>query len=231
MPKWSRTPAHLGSSWVTEGIDAVQQQPWFPRADDGRQGGISPARLPRVAGIRARRGRAGRRISWRHGTQTGHALTPEGTNDAPRLGDVVSGAACGVVGAMAMTGMRVITTELGLVEQTPPEAVGRQRARGLRSLLRRAPRKQRRGLIEAAHWAFGATGGATYGALPRPIRHRRWAGPTYGLVVWLGFELVIAPALGLAQARRLRPVDRLALAADHLLYGLILSATRPTTPS
>jgi hypothetical protein len=39
-----------------------------------------------------------------------------------RVGDVLSGAACGAVGAMAMTGMRVITTELGLVEQTPPMA-------------------------------------------------------------------------------------------------------------
>jgi methyltransferase (TIGR00027 family) len=52
----------------------------------------------------------------------------------------------------------VLTTELGLVEQTPPQAVSRQRARGARALLRRAPRKQRRGLIEVAHWAFGASG-------------------------------------------------------------------------
>ena len=36
--------------------------------------------------------------------------------------DVLNGAACGSVGAMAMTGMRVITTELGQVEQTPPQA-------------------------------------------------------------------------------------------------------------
>ncbi len=143
-----------------------------------------------------------------------------------RVGDVLSGAACGTVGAMAMMGMRVITTELGLVEQTPPQAVSRQRARGLRALLRRAPRKQRRGLIEAAHWAFGAGGGATFGALPRGMRRRLWTGPLYGLVVWLGFELAIAPALGLSQAKRLRPVDRLALAVDHLLYGLVLSATR-----
>jgi len=84
-----------------------------------------------------------------------------------RLGDVLSGAACGAVGAMAMTGMRVITTELGLVEQTPPQAVSRQHARGLRVLVRRAPRKQRRGFIEAAHWAFGPGGGAAFGALPR----------------------------------------------------------------
>jgi hypothetical protein len=114
------------------------------------------------------------------------------------------------------------------VEQTPPDAVSRQRARGLRALLRRAPRKQRRGLVEAAHWTFGASGGAAFGALPRELRRRRWAGPAYGLVVWLGFELVIAPAL-LSQAKRTRPFDRMALAADHLLYGGVLSATRPTS--
>jgi hypothetical protein len=60
------------------------------------------------------------------------------------------------------------------------------------------------------------------------MRRQSWAGPAYGLVVWLGFELGIAPALGLSQAKRARPVDRLALAADHLLYGLVLSATRRT---
>jgi hypothetical protein len=158
--------------------------------------------------------------------ETGRAAAPNATSGKPRAGDVLSGAACGAVGAMAMTGMRVMTTELGLVEQTPPQALSRQRARGLRALIRRAPRKQRRGVIEAAHWAFGAGGGAAFGALPRTMRGHRWAGPVYGLLVWLGFELGIAPALGLNQAKRARPVDRLALAVDHLLYGLVLSATR-----
>jgi len=50
-------------------------------------------------------------------------------------------------------------------------------------------------------------------------------------VVWLGFELAIAPALGLSQAKHVRAVDRLALAADHLLYGLVQSATRSTARS
>jgi hypothetical protein len=157
---------------------------------------------------------------------TSWAAASQKANAGFRVGDVLSGAACGTVGAMAMTGMRVITTEVGLVEQTPPQALSRQRARGLRALLRRAPRKQRRGLIEAAHWAFGAGGGAAFGALPRGMRRRLWTGPLYGLVVWLSFELAIAPALGLSQAKRLRVIDRLALAVDHLLYGLVLSATR-----
>jgi hypothetical protein len=38
--------------------------------------------------------------------------------------------------------------------------------------------------------------------------------------------VAIAPALGLSQGKRVRLVDRLALAADHLLYGLVLSGTR-----
>jgi len=60
------------------------------------------------------------------------------------------------------------------------------------------------------------------------VRRRPWAGPVFGLVVWLSFELGIAPALGLSQAKRLRPVDRVALAVDHLLYGVVLSEMRRT---
>jgi hypothetical protein len=145
----------------------------------------------------------------------------KGTDEGSRAAELLHAAARGAVGAMAMTGMRVLTTELGLLEQTPPEAVSRQRA-----LLRRAPRNQHRALLEAAHWAFGAGAGAVFGALPREVRLRPWAGPMYGLVVWLGFELGIAPVMGLSQAKRLRPVDRLALAADHLLYGAVLSELR-----
>lgn len=143
--------------------------------------------------------------------------------------DVVSGAARGVVGAMAMTGMRVITTELGLVEQTPPQAMSRQHARGLRRLIKRVPRRQRRGVIEAAHWAVGAGGGAMFGALPPGLRRHPWAGPAYGVLLWLGFELGIAPILGLSQAKQLRATDRLFLAADHLLYGAVVSTARRTT--
>ena len=158
--------------------------------------------------------------------EMGQDAAGQGLGERSRLSEVLHAGARGAVGAMAMTGMRVITTELGLVEQTPPQAIARQRARGARALLRLAPRKQRRGLIETAHWAFGVGGGAVFGALPRGLRRRPWAGPVYGLAVWLGFELGIAPTLGLSQAKRVRLVDRLALAADHLLYGLVLSEGR-----
>jgi hypothetical protein len=121
---------------------------------------------------------------------------------------------------MAMTGMRAFTVDFGIVEQTPPEAIFKQKASGL---IRRAPRNRRRGTVELAHWSYGAAGGAIFGALPEKLRHRAWAGPIYGFLLWIGFEAGIAPVLGLKQARKLRPLERSALAADHLLYGLVLS--------
>jgi hypothetical protein len=136
----------------------------------------------------------------------------------------------GTIAAMAMTGMRAFTVDLGIVEQTPPEAILKQKARGL---IRRVPRKRRRATIELLHWGYGAVGGVAFWLLPDEVRQRAWAGPVYGLVVWLGFELGIAPLLGLTQAKRLRAVERTALAVDHLLYGLVLSEIRrrPQEPS
>jgi hypothetical protein len=130
----------------------------------------------------------------------------------------------GAIAAMAMTGMRVLTIDLGLVEQTPPQAILRQRARGL---LRRVPRRHRRSAIELAHWTYGAAGGVGFGLLPKSVRQRRrWVGPIYGLAIWLGFELGLAPLLGLRRAKQPRVVERAALAADHVLYGLVLGEVR-----
>ena len=104
----------------------------------------------------------------------------------------------------------------------------KQRARGI---LRRIPRKRRKAAVETLHWTYGAVGGAAFAVLPEAVRRRAWAGPVYGIVVWLGFELGIAPVLGLKQSRQPRPAERAALAADHLLYGLVLTETRRRTRS
>ena len=138
-------------------------------------------------------------------------------------GEVAHAAMRGAIAAMAMSGMRTVTTRFGLVRETPPKAIFRQRAPGV---LRQIPRRRRQGVVELFHWTYGAAGGAAFGLMPEEVRLRAWAGPAYGLVVWLGFELGIAPALGLSQAKRPRPVERLAFAADHLLYGFVLSETR-----
>lgn len=129
----------------------------------------------------------------------------------------------GAIAAMAMTGMRTLTSNLGLVEQSPPHAIIRQRTP---SLLRRVPRRRRRSAIELAHWVYGAVGGVGFALLPEPVRRGPWAGPIYGLTLWLGFEAGLAPALGLKQAGKWRPTERAVLAVDHILYGLVLSEIR-----
>ena len=137
--------------------------------------------------------------------------------------EILHAAGRGAVAAMAMTGMRALTVNLGIVEQTPPQAIFKQKARGLMALV---PRGQRRAAIELFHWVYGAGGGAAFALLPDGVRRQPWAGPLYGLAIWFGFEIGIAPVLGLSQAKEVRPVDRAGLAADHVLYGLVLSEGR-----
>lgn len=137
--------------------------------------------------------------------------------------EIAHGAMRGVIAAMAMTGMRAFTVDFGLVEEPPPRAVIRQRAQ---PILRRLPKRRRRGAVELFHWGYGAAGGAAFAALPEEIRMKPWAGPAYGLGVWVAFELLLAPGLGLKQAGSVRLIERAALAADHLLYGFVLSETR-----
>jgi hypothetical protein len=139
------------------------------------------------------------------------------------VNEVVHAAGRGAIAAMAMTGMRAFTVNVGVVEQAPPQAILKQKARGVMALV---PRKKRRAAIELFHWSYGVDGGAAFALLPDELRRRRWAGPVYGLAIWLGFELGIAPLLGLSQSKKLRPADRAGLAADHLLYGLVLSEMR-----
>jgi hypothetical protein len=133
---------------------------------------------------------------------------------------VVNSTARGVVGAMAMTGLRSLTGSLGLVEQTPPEAVLQQKLSGV---MNRIPRERQQGVIEVFHWCTGAVAGALFALLPDATRRPAWAGPVYGLGVLSTFELAAAPLLGLEQARRERFVERLVFVVDHLLYGLVLS--------
>jgi hypothetical protein len=140
------------------------------------------------------------------------------------LDEIIHAGMRGAVAAMAMTGMRVFTRDVGIVDQTPPEAIAKRRP--ARGLLRKVPRGRRRAVVEVAHWSYGVGGGMVFGLLPDSLRRYPWAGPAYGLVVWLGYELAIAPALGLSHAKRPQLVESAALAVDHLLYGFVLSEMR-----
>jgi hypothetical protein len=132
-----------------------------------------------------------------------------------------SGAVRGAVAGMAMSGVRSVTFGLDLVSRTPPEAVLAETAP---QLLTEVPKEYRPAAVQGLHWAFGAAFGALFGLLPGAVRRHPLSGPVYGTLVWLAFEAGFAPALGLREAREGRPTERLALLADHVLYGLVLAA-------
>ena len=134
--------------------------------------------------------------------------------------DVAGASARGLVAAMAMTGLRVVTTRSGLLEQTPPDTIVEQAAPRLVSEL---PRQRRELVTELAHWGYGAAGGAAYALLTARLRHRRWLGPAYGVGLWLAFESVLAPALRLEYARDRRFAWRAMVILDHLLYGAMVA--------
>ena len=136
---------------------------------------------------------------------------------------VAASAAIGVLAAMAMTGMRVVTVGVGLVRRTPPEEIA---VEGVPRLFARVPPERREAALEVAHWAFGASAGAAFAFLPRAVRRTTWGGPAYGLAIWAVFEAAIAPLLGLRAPAERPAAERAAIVADHLLYGAIVAARR-----
>ena len=138
-------------------------------------------------------------------------------------GEVVAMTAVrGAFAAMAMTGIRRVTTGLGLVEKPPPERIATD---AFPHLLAQVPPDHRDEAIELAHWGYGAAAGAAFGALPTRVRRNLLAGPVYGLAIWLAFEAGVAPMLlGIGHTKH-RPLrERFAIAADHVVYGLVLAA-------
>ena len=73
---------------------------------------------------------------------------------------------------------------------------------------------------------MGAQLGFMFGLLPERVRMKPWSGPLYGVLTWLGFDAVVAPALGLKQRRWPHGAERAVFIVDHLLFGLVLSELR-----
>jgi hypothetical protein len=134
---------------------------------------------------------------------------------------ILRSGARGVIGAMAMSGLRQLSTALGLVRNVPPESVLERTAP---QLLQRIPVDRRPALVEFVHWSYGAAGGALFGLMPESVRRHRWAGPAYGLAFWAIFQAAVAPVLGLPH-KNTTTRERLSLLGDHLLYGVVVAAS------
>lgn len=134
---------------------------------------------------------------------------------------ILRGAARGTVGAMSMTGVRTLASQFGLLDTgTPPESIAKQ---GAPQLMKSVPPELRPAAVHVMHLAYGAGGGAAFSLLPRWLRRRRLSGPLFGLALWLGYITGVAPGLGLRIERHRNPTEWAVLAADHVLYGLIVS--------
>jgi hypothetical protein len=139
----------------------------------------------------------------------------------------VRAGARGLVAAMAMSGVRTFTKNIGLLEESPPEAIVKQHAP---DQVQRLTGEHRAVITELIHWAYGTAGGALFSALPARVRAHPLTGPTYGLTIWLSFELGLAPLLGLQHAKTQRPLSRAVLALDHVLYGLLVAGRLAPDP-
>jgi len=137
---------------------------------------------------------------------------------------LVGATARGLAGAMMMTAVRQVTTELGLLKETPPATMFRE---GTPDAADRMPPGAQAAITEFAHWAYGAGGGTVFALLPGAVRRHPAAGPVYGLALWAGFETVLAPLLGVRHAQG-RLVGRAMVVLDHLLYGIVVAPPWPT---
>lgn len=133
---------------------------------------------------------------------------------------VPNAAICGVVAAMAMSGIRELTMALGLVRKPPPDEIADEGAPGV---LRKIPAGSRDAAIELAHWGYGAAGGVVFCLLPGVLRRQPWIGAVYGLAAWGAFEGLATRAFDLEPGSQRPTRERVAVALDHVLYGTIVA--------
>ena len=126
-----------------------------------------------------------------------------------------------------MTGLRQVTTGVGLLERTPPQQVVSDQ---VPSVVRPLSEEHEEALLEVVHCSYGALTGAVFGALPRSFRASRLAGPAYGIAVWLVYELAMAPALGIEVAPRRTVATRAMLVVDHVLFGVVVAGQLAPEP-
>lgn len=135
----------------------------------------------------------------------------------------------GLVAAMAMTGSRTVAAGIAPGERTPPEAIMEKHAPGL--FFSHLSEHHREAVTEVLHWAYGAGGGMAFGLLPARIRRLPGTGAVYGLAIWLGFEMGIAPLLGIEQVKHRKVLWRVVIALDHVLYGVVVAGRLAPEPT
>ncbi|MGW5481546.1 hypothetical protein [Streptomyces sp. NPDC004008] len=134
----------------------------------------------------------------------------------------------GLVAAMAMSGIRTVTSGFAPEEQTPPEAIVEKHAP---AAFGRLEEHHRQAVTELFHWAYGAGGGMVFGLLPERVRRFPGAGGAYGVAIWLGFEMGVGPMLGIERVKHREVLWRMVIALDHVMYGVVVAGRLAPEPS
>jgi uncharacterized membrane protein YagU involved in acid resistance len=136
--------------------------------------------------------------------------------------DLFIGALSGMIGALAMTGIRILLVETGMVSEPLPHKVERRLALRI-GIADHMGAHQEDLLAQGQHLALGATFGVGYSLLRRRLRlPSATAGPLYGLAVYAVNIVGIGPALDLTRAPwKDEPPAVARQIFIHLIYGFV----------
>jgi hypothetical protein len=135
--------------------------------------------------------------------------------------DLFVGALGGMIGALAMTGIRTLLVETGMVSEPLPHKVERRLAMQLGIDDRLGARSEDL-LAQVQHLALGATFGIGYSLLRHRLNFPSSAAPLYGLFVYAANVAGLGPAFDLNRAPwRDDPPDVARQIFIHLIYGLV----------
>jgi hypothetical protein len=131
------------------------------------------------------------------------------------------GALGGIVGALAMTGIRTLLVATGIVSKPLPHKVERRMAMQL-GVNDRLGAHSEDLLAQAQHLALGATFGVGYSLLRYLLDFPSSAGPLYGLFVYAVNVAGLGPALDLNRPPwRDDPPNVARQIFIHLIYGIV----------
>lgn len=135
-------------------------------------------------------------------------------------GDLVKGAAGGVLATAAMSAVMLAGSRMGLMPDQPPKRIVRAFLPGHRH----RPKRGERALGAIAHVGFGTACGALFAAACRGRRAPLGAGVGYGLAIWFASYEGWVSRLGiLPPVSGDRPGRPAVMAAGHVVYGAVLT--------
>lgn len=150
-------------------------------------------------------------------------------------GDLIKGAAAGVLGTLVMEQVTSWMYEYEDVRAREeyervtqgkyvPDRTAEKIERTLGLTLTDA---QRRTLAQSSHWAVGLAAGATYGLLRRRLRGAaRGQGVLFGLAFWALFDEAFTTLMGVAEPPQMYPWQAHARGlAGHVAYGVVADTT------